>query len=307
MKKIIKQAVLLGTNVTPPKALFGNKVRIIMYHGVDDTGLTASHFRQQMVFVKKHFSTYWASEAKALLSGEIVPDKPPIVLTFDDGLRNNATVAAPILDELGLKATFYLVSDLLDGQSMLWNHELRGRLMLMDRDRYTMVTQEVLPHAESPSERQVVESIKTWNHTKRTEFLTRLREEEPNPAFTEDMLKAWLIMDTEDAKKLPACIEIGSHTKTHPILDTLDLREAEDEIVSSRYILEEQINKPVPTFCYPNGNYTKEMLSSVQEHYDMAVSVNEGFGNRNELHELKRIPAANNMRDFVFRLLRPAA
>lgn len=39
------------------------------------------------------------------------------VVTFDDGLRNNLTTAAPILAELGIPATVYIASDLIDGHN----------------------------------------------------------------------------------------------------------------------------------------------------------------------------------------------
>jgi len=39
------------------------------------------------------------------------------VVTFDDGLRNNLTTAAPILAELGVPATVYVACDLIDGHN----------------------------------------------------------------------------------------------------------------------------------------------------------------------------------------------
>ena len=279
-----------------------------MYHGIDATGLTENAFRQQMAFINKHFSCYWASEINQVLDPQFQSKKPPIILTFDDGLLNNATVAAPILDKLGMKATYYLVSDLLDGKSMLWNHELRGRLTIMfNSDQFKAICAEVLPEQKQATPRQIVEKMKQWDHNKRTQLIKKIRDLEPSPSFTQEMLDAWLIMSVEDAINLPECIEIGSHTKTHPILDTLNNETAAEEISASRYLLENLISKPVKTFCYPNGNYSKEMLSTVQTHYTAAVSVHEGFASSGECYELKRIPAARNMPDFVCRLFQPSS
>jgi peptidoglycan/xylan/chitin deacetylase (PgdA/CDA1 family) len=41
-------------------------------------------------------------------------------VTFDDGFRNNYTVAAPILQEFGLPATFYVTSNFVDSNEMSW-------------------------------------------------------------------------------------------------------------------------------------------------------------------------------------------
>ena len=56
------------------------------------------------------------------------PRRQGIALTFDDGLRNNYTVAYPILARLGTPATFFVCPGLIDGGRWLWNHEARERL-----------------------------------------------------------------------------------------------------------------------------------------------------------------------------------
>lgn len=48
---------------------------------------------------------------------------------------------------------------------------------------------------------------------------------------------------------------IGSHTLTHPELARLPVDEARHEIVDSRRVLEQELDRPVKTFCYPFGNW----------------------------------------------------
>ena len=47
---------------------------------------------------------------------------PPraFALTFDDGLENNASIAAPILREHGVPATFYVTTGFVEGNRMSW-------------------------------------------------------------------------------------------------------------------------------------------------------------------------------------------
>src|SRR3982751_2913512 len=65
------------------------------------------------------------------------PEKPGkngrrrAALTFDDGLRTNVAVAYPILNKLGVHATFFVCPGLIDAHQWLWNHEARQRLCSM--------------------------------------------------------------------------------------------------------------------------------------------------------------------------------
>jgi len=51
--------------------------------------------------------------------------------------------------------------------------------------------------------------------------------------------------------------EIGAHTMTHPRLTQVDDKTARQEIVGSKEYLENILHKPVTSFCYPGGQYTK--------------------------------------------------
>ena len=49
--------------------------------------------------------------------------KPPprsFVVTFDDGFENNLSVAAPVLDKLGIPATFYVTTSFIEQNLMSW-------------------------------------------------------------------------------------------------------------------------------------------------------------------------------------------
>lgn len=68
--------------------------------------------------------------------------------------------------------------------------------------------------------------------------------------------------------------ELGAHTLTHPTLTDIDDAQAREEIVGSKSWLEDIIGKPVTSFCYPKGKYTKTHRNMVQEAgYSMARTV----------------------------------
>jgi peptidoglycan/xylan/chitin deacetylase (PgdA/CDA1 family) len=98
-------------------------VPVIYYHKIDTPppdalvrgGYTPpARFRRQMAYLKKQgFIFYTASELIDHLRehGHFPPNG--ITLTFDDGWKDNYTNAFPILQELGIKATIFLVPSCL--------------------------------------------------------------------------------------------------------------------------------------------------------------------------------------------------
>jgi len=285
-----------------------NKLRILMYHGVAPGSLTPQAFSAQLEFLKHRFESYWVSEIPELLDSPARRGKPPIVLTFDDGLKNNLTYAAPLLSRHGIKATFYLVGDLLDGNRMLWNHEMRCRLMLAaDSD----LPSGIGPFSAEPERRWIeirsfVETVKAMDDPRRLALLDAVRSALPEPSYQPWMLEQFEIMTAREASGLPPEIEVGSHTLSHPILVRLAAHEARREIQDSRRAIESATGREVTSFCYPDGQKSPRDVELAREVYCAAVSVDEGLVRRgDDLFTLKRIPAADNLHDFKMRLIRP--
>ena len=55
-------------------------------------------------------------------------------------------------------------------------------------------------------------------------------------------------------------IKISSHTHTHKILNQLDENELLRELKESKEILEDLLNAPVDSICYPEGKFDKKTI-----------------------------------------------
>ncbi len=60
-------------------------------------------------------------------------------------------------------------------------------------------------------------------------------------------------------------MEIGCHTYSHRKLTHLPVDQLHYEIVTSKDILEQQLGRPVETFCYPNGRYNAQIAAVVRQ------------------------------------------
>jgi peptidoglycan/xylan/chitin deacetylase (PgdA/CDA1 family) len=82
------------------------------------------NFKQQMYFLKIHkYNVISLQEAADMIKwGRNIPPKT-VVITFDDGFKDNYTLAFPILKETGLKATIFIIVDEVgrkEGDRLSW-------------------------------------------------------------------------------------------------------------------------------------------------------------------------------------------
>jgi peptidoglycan/xylan/chitin deacetylase (PgdA/CDA1 family) len=293
----------------PLFSLTKKNLRILTYHGISPGAIPVPEFEKQLQFVRDYFDCFWASEIPDLLKKEPGP-RPRLVVTFDDGLKNHVLNAMPLLDKYGIKATFYIPAGLVRSQEMLWNHEVRCLLMMMDnRD----LPEGIGPFSERMNKKIVdvsacIEHLKTLPLEDRQVVQESLRKSRKDKEYLPWMLEEYQLMSPDDFKCLSPLIEIGSHTLTHPILTTIPDDQLVKEIQESRDRLEELTGKPVLSFCYPNGIYSEKVVKIVEDFYPIAVSTNEGFVSPTDRRStLKRIPAGKNREAFLIRLIRPTA
>ncbi|OPA71624.1 xylanase [Campylobacter pinnipediorum subsp. caledonicus] len=97
-------------------------VVVLMYHHIlPKAGFISSsveQFKSQMSFLAKNgYKTLTSDEFFDYKKGLIDIPKKSVFITFDDGWRNNYYYAYPILKELGLKATIFLVTSWIEKAS----------------------------------------------------------------------------------------------------------------------------------------------------------------------------------------------
>ncbi len=90
-------------------------VSVLMYHhvlpGEGFLAISERQFRAQMAWLaEKGYRTLTAAQFLAFKRGEWRPPRRSVVLTFDDGWRDNHVFAAPILREYGLRAVLFVVT-----------------------------------------------------------------------------------------------------------------------------------------------------------------------------------------------------
>lgn len=110
----------------------GPSLRVLMYHKVDAQPdnppcVPPPLFAAQMEYLRAHYHPISAAEWLAARRGEAALPERAVLVTFDDGYRDNLIEAAPVLKRLGVPALIFLPTDFLGADRPLPHDEERAR------------------------------------------------------------------------------------------------------------------------------------------------------------------------------------
>lgn len=114
LKRLIRNIFFVSC-VIIDKFVSSHGVPIFLYHSIDNSGspisTTPQNFAWQMAYLARHgWFTMTLDELLQLMRANRMPKKRFIV-TFDDGFRNVATEAFPVLQTFGFTATTYIATE----------------------------------------------------------------------------------------------------------------------------------------------------------------------------------------------------
>lgn len=272
----LDKTLYLGYKFPLIKILSSHQAVVLLYHGVPSTGdasvVHGNTFERHITFLKKHchFITPDQLEKprKAL-------DKIHVLLTFDDGLCNNATVVAPILRKYEVPAVFFVSSRHATPGKYLWFVYLNALEKYFPGNGFLFRGECI----------NMSQQHRRANMQRLTEWLLQLR---PHPAAMYQVLEDELPpledfltqqdldnhcagMTAEQVGELAAdpLFSLGVHTIDHPFLSRCDTQEIVRQIQENKDWLEKSSGKPCHIMAYPSGDYNAEVLQHVR-HLDFS-------------------------------------
>jgi peptidoglycan/xylan/chitin deacetylase (PgdA/CDA1 family) len=277
-----------------------NRLVVLIYHRVLPAldpmfprEITASDFDAQMNAIARHCTPMpLAAAVRALKAGDLPPRA--VAVTFDDGYADNATVALPILQKHGVPATFFIATAFLNGGRM-WNDSVVEAIRRLPHEQIDVTDLGLgvlaLPTdaARGTAAAAILRAIKHRPPKARLAISRRFENEASQPLPDDLMMTSGQIRTLHGAG-----MEIGAHTRTHPILRLLSDAEAEAEIKENVSDLEKIVGQPVRAFAYPNGRPSedfeprhRQLVESLG--FDYAVSTRRGAAHAgSDIYELPR-------------------
>lgn len=284
-----------------------------MYHRFaaepTDRRLASADFERQMSFLREQdYNVLSLSRlVAALRAGEDTPRA--VVVTVDDGYEDFHTYALPVLRRYAIPATIFVTNDFIAQSIWLWPDMIEYALMnsrhpqvRLGREGREMSLDIGSKAAARRSWSTIGDHLMQLTDAERRAAIAALcvQLEIELPARPTEEYRA---MNWEQVRECQqAGIDIGAHTRTHPILTSMPEREAEAEISTSKADLETQLGVPCHSFAYPNGtpiDYNAAIKAMVQRagFSNATVAFHDGT-RRQDLYELRRFPATTNFERF---------
>jgi peptidoglycan/xylan/chitin deacetylase (PgdA/CDA1 family) len=206
-------------------------------------------FRSQLEHLRAHYRVVPASQLLEEVAQARRGDRPAVAITFDDDLPAHAETAAPLLQQAGLPAAFFLCGTSFGGEQGLWWDDLEA-LVESDPGRSgTTLPDDVvfdpLRRGAPGAIHTVAEGIEQLPRQRRDEVAAQLRA---RAGSTERAL------DETGIRALSGNgFEIGFHTRRHYLLPTLDDPELATALTEGRAELESLLGHRLTMIAYPRG------------------------------------------------------
>jgi len=156
----------LGNQVINPEKNYENKplinndksVPVLMYHSIgfekgNELRVPVERFTEQMKFLKDNgYTTLSLDELYDFFNNNKPIPSKSVVITFDDGYADNYTNAYPVLKELGLKATMFVITSTIDKNSGYLNSsqlkEMQNNKISIESHTVNHVELDKIPYAK---------------------------------------------------------------------------------------------------------------------------------------------------------------
>jgi peptidoglycan/xylan/chitin deacetylase (PgdA/CDA1 family) len=231
--------------------------------------------------------------ARRLVSGE---GPAFAVLTFDDGFRDVAEHALPVLRRHGAPFMNYIAPGLAARQARLWWVELEEAIRRLDGVELGALKLPARDAAEKASAfDKVYWALRAQGEHVLLDGVASLRDRagvDPR-ALVERLCLDWVGLKQLATDELA---DFGAHSMTHPRLRQIPEAEARAEMAESRRVLEAELGRPCPNFAYPVGDPSsagpREFALAAELGFTTAVTTRPGMifpEHAAHLHALPRL------------------
>jgi peptidoglycan/xylan/chitin deacetylase (PgdA/CDA1 family) len=300
---------------------------VVVYHRVADVATvgdldpelvdaTPAEFERQMRFLRENFTPVDVDQVEAALTDGAHLPPNPVLVTFDDGYRDNLQIAAPVLRRHGIRATLFVATDYASTGRLFWWERIHA--IIKRSTRPTVVLDYPAPltldlgdaRRRATAVRQATRVVKDVFNLDLDRFLGELAHaagvcwtDAEDRACAEGVVMCW--DDVMEARR--AGMDIQSHTVSHRVLHTLPDNRLDAELGDARAELESRLGRPVTCIAYPVGRpiveHARVRAALDRAGYTIGFTTTPGVNRlspRSDRFDLYRIPVDRGTPDDLF-------
>jgi peptidoglycan/xylan/chitin deacetylase (PgdA/CDA1 family) len=265
MKQLLKTSIFQAarySGLAPVfRRFFAGRAAILMFHEIQQdccselmTGTSVSLFEYSLNWLQREgWSIVSLDECLERLASND-RSRRYAVLTFDDGYRNNVSVALPILERIFAPFIIYVPTGAPTRSMQSWWLGLRK--LFLSRDKVTIDPMGIqFRCADLGSKMFALNKVTRWVHEDYRRAATLA------PTFSKadislSALNEAYFLDERELRTLARhpLASIGGHTASHAALTCLDVPSARAEMADNRQYLENLLQRPIRHLAYPYGN-----------------------------------------------------
>jgi len=281
--------ILMYHRVVPTSVDDARATTWLRYRSLPGIVVSPEMFENQLRFLKRKYRIVSLEDlARLLAAGDDIPPKS-VVITFDDGWRDNFDYAFPILKKLNVPATIFLTAEYIGTEKLFWPEKVIALFdaiaeakvdypdlsgMSLPNDVAAIIGRIKQSGGEARDEAvgELIERVKFIDRAARDELIARLE------ASAGTLPKHRVMLSWEEVSSMQAeGVSFGSHGLSHEIMTEIDEDRQREEITRSRSVIEERLGKPCLTLAYPNGNHDDRVRRLAEDAgYLCAVAVKPG-------------------------------
>ena len=284
-----------------------SQVAIIVYHRVADLmeapfslrPVETQQFEKQIRYLCKSFEILSLKELITLvLNRRSLPTKG-VIITFDDGYRDNYLHAYPILKKYHVPATIFLTTGHIGTTEPFWWDRI-GYAIFKTGLRELEVNSSKRFSLSSASERRqainiICEEAKRLEEKEKERFISKFVQTCGVDIPTD--LGDKLILGWDEVMEMKENgVSFGAHGVTHASLTKVSPERALYEIIESKKVIESKLGQPVFAFCYPYGHFNASTIQLVKESGFLCgvTTLNKMVDTHEDLYTLGRVISGKN-------------
>jgi len=267
-------------------------------------GLTPNEFRQQLNLLKNQGNFIHPNDLVSDLNAILQSKDNNLLITFDDGLKEQFDLALPILDELGIPAVFFVNSINLEEKKVSNVHKIHLLRSIISASEFL---DKFIDMPFSRLEKKNAREIYRYDDEKSAalkyilNFKLDFKQQEQvvnslfDLHFDENVILDSLYMTEQNLIELADKGYLGSHTHSHYPLGLLGADSIKTELEKTKIYLDKLTGSNINIVSYPYG--TPESCTDLVAHLAKKTGHEIGFTTKRGVNTLNENPLLLNRFD----------